>query len=99
MDISNISNSSLQGINAYTSSQKASSPLEETSKKFNEFLNSLSESENNADALISDMAIGNDVDIHDVMIAMEENDINFRVAIAIRDKLVDAYQEIMRMSV
>jgi flagellar hook-basal body complex protein FliE len=33
------------------------------------------------------------------MIATEENDVNFRVALAIRDKLVDAYREMMRMSI
>jgi flagellar hook-basal body complex protein FliE len=30
---------------------------------------------------------------------MEQTDIQFRVAMAIRDKLVDAYREVMRMQV
>ena len=45
------------------------------------------------------LAGGEDVDLHQVMIAAEENDVNFRVALAIRDRLVDAYREVMRMNV
>jgi flagellar hook-basal body complex protein FliE len=62
-------------------------------------LNSLNASQNTADTLLQQLAAGQDVDLHQVMIAAEENDVNFRVAMAIRDKLVDAYREVMRMSV
>jgi flagellar hook-basal body complex protein FliE len=62
-------------------------------------LNSLNASQNTADSLLQQLAAGQDVDLHQVMIAAEENDVNFRVAMAIRDKLVDAYREVMRMSV
>jgi len=68
----------------------------------NTFLNvldSLNASQNTADTLLQQLAAGQDVDLHQVMIATEENDVNFRVAMAIRDKLVDAYREVMRMSV
>ena len=62
-------------------------------------LQQLSSSEKTSDSLLEQLAAGEDVDIHDVLIAVEETDINFRVAMSIRDKLVDAYSEIMRMSV
>jgi flagellar hook-basal body complex protein FliE len=39
------------------------------------------------------------VELHQVMIAAEETDINFRVAMAIRDRLVEAYREVTRMAV
>ena len=42
---------------------------------------------------------GENVDLHQVMIAAEETDIAFRVALSMRDKLVEAYQEVMRMQV
>ena len=99
MDISSIGSSKSQGINAYTSIHEKNKIQQNVGNTFDELLSSLSESQNNADALVSDLAMGNDVDIHNVMIAVEENDVNFRIAIAIRDKLVDAYREIMRMSV
>jgi flagellar hook-basal body complex protein FliE len=45
------------------------------------------------------LAAGEDVDIHQVMIAADQADISFKIAIGIRDKLVDAYKEVSRMNV
>lgn len=66
---------------------------------FGDMLDRLSEAQNNSDALIRQLAAGEEVDIHQVMISAEETDIQFRVALAIRDKLVEAYREVMRMNV
>lgn len=68
-------------------------------QSFDQVLTSLTQSQENADSLVSSLASGGNVDLHNVMIASEENDVNFRVAIAIRDRLVDAYREVMRMSI
>ena len=62
-------------------------------------LQSLSEMEHRSDSMLSQLAAGDDVDIHQVMINLEETDISFRIALGIRDRLVEAYREIMRMSV
>ena len=68
-------------------------------KTFSDVLDSLNDSQQNADSLVSKLAAGENVDVHTVMLATEENDVNFRVAMAIRDRLVDAYKEVMRMSI
>lgn len=81
------------------SSTKVNSPTGQVGKTFEDLLGSLDQSQNTSDQLIQQMAAGENVDISDVMIANEETDINFRVAMAIRDRLVDAYKEVMRMSV
>ena len=78
---------------------KSASPTEQVGKTFGDLLDSLNESQNTSDQLVQKMAAGEDVDISTVMIANEETDINFRVAMGIRDKLVDAYREVMRMSI
>ncbi len=39
------------------------------------------------------------VNLHEMMIAMEKADISLRLLIQVRNKAVDAYQEIMRMQV
>ena len=62
-------------------------------------LDTLSETEANSDDLMARLAAGEDVNIHEVMIAMEETDVQFRIAMACRDHLVDAYKQIMNMSV
>jgi len=78
---------------------KTGSPTEQVGKTFGDLLDSLNNSQNTSDQLVQKMATGEDVDISQVMIANEETDINFRIAVAIRDRLVDAYREVMRMSV
>lgn len=77
----------------------ASANLQSVTRTFEEMLNSLNESQLKADDLVQKLALGENVDLHTVMIGLEENDVNFRVALAIRDKLVEAYHEIMRMQV
>ncbi len=51
-----------------------------------------------ADASTLQLATGEAVDVHDVMLQVEQASLGFQVALQVRNKLVDAYQEIMRMS-
>jgi flagellar hook-basal body complex protein FliE len=89
---------SVSGLTGTTGSN-ATSNTQSPGKTFNQLLDSLNQSQTNADNLVTQMANGGDVDLHDVMIATEENDVNFRVALAIRDRLVDAYRQVMQMNV
>jgi len=80
----------------------ARTTLVSTSKEtpsFEQVLSALDQSQQNADALVEKLSLGENVDLHQVMIGLEENDVNFRVALAIRDRLVEAYREIMRMQI
>lgn len=101
MQISPISPLSTSGLQGITQGVKTTATAETDSlgKSFNQVLNTLNNSQTNADSLVTQLATGKDVDVADVMIATTENDVNFRVAMAIRDKLVDAYREVMRMNV
>jgi len=66
------------------------------------FENLLDETANNlseSDRLTRESAAGGPVDLHDVMIAMEKADISLRLLVQVRNKALDAYQEIMRMQV
>lgn len=62
-----------------------------------QFVNSVEalgkQSEGSTDALLQ----GQDIDLHEVMIAGEEAGIAFDLLLEIRNKLVEAYQEIIRM--
>jgi flagellar hook-basal body complex protein FliE len=66
---------------------------------FGKMLDSLSQTQAESDALIQKLAAGEEVDLHQVMITSEQSDISFRVALAIRDKLVEAYRDVMHMNV
>lgn len=45
------------------------------------------------------VAAGNEASLHAVMIAGKKADISMRLAVQIRNKLLEGYQEIMRMQV
>jgi flagellar hook-basal body complex protein FliE len=57
----------------------------------------LSEVNQNADQAIEQMATGELQDVHQVMIALEKASLTFKTMMQIRTKLLDAYQEVMRM--
>lgn len=99
MEIPSINPIRTNQIGEFTNPVKAAGQTEKITKSFDQVLSSLTQSQNNTDDLTTTLASGGDVDLHNVMIAAEENDVNFRVAIAIRDRLVDAYREVMRMSI
>jgi len=51
-----------------------------------------------ADRLAAEFAVGKRQSLHEIMIASEKAGISFKLLIEIRNKLLDAYQEVMRMS-
>jgi flagellar hook-basal body complex protein FliE len=51
-----------------------------------------------ANAAVSGM-LDKSVDVHDAMIALQQADMSLQLAVQIRNKLVQAYQDIMRMPV
>ena len=52
-----------------------------------------------ADAAARDSAAGKNVSLHDAMISMEKAELSLRSLVAVRGKVIEAYQEIMRMPV
>jgi flagellar hook-basal body complex protein FliE len=42
---------------------------------------------------------GKDVSLHQTMIAMEEASVSFQLMVEVRNKLLESYQELMRMQV
>lgn len=52
-----------------------------------------------ADSAIMRLAAGQADSLHEVMIAVERASIALELTIALRNKLIEAYQEIMRMQV
>ncbi len=52
-----------------------------------------------ADQAVQQVHTGDEKNLHDAMIAMEKADISLRYMVQVRNKAIDAYQEIMRMQV
>jgi flagellar hook-basal body complex protein FliE len=55
--------------------------------------------QNEADASIEKFAAGEVKDVHQVMTAVSEARTSFNLMLEIRNKTLDAYQELMRMQV
>jgi flagellar hook-basal body complex protein FliE len=62
-------------------------------------INSLQQAQSNADNLAVGAATGDLTDVHDYMIASTEAQLATQLTVAVRNKAVDAFNEIMRMSV
>ena len=50
-----------------------------------------------ADASLADFAAGGSSDLHTVMLQMQEASIGLKLGVQVRDKFLEAYQEIMRL--
>ncbi|MCK7515783.1 MAG: flagellar hook-basal body complex protein FliE [Desulfobacterales bacterium] len=59
----------------------------------------ISQLQNNADKAITSVQLGQSGNIHEAMIALEKADISFRATMQVRNKILEAYQEVMRMQV
>lgn len=70
---------------------------------FSEFLETnlhkVSELQRDADRLVNKMIIGDNVDLHQVMIATEKAEIAMQLTLQIRNKLVEAYQELSKIQI
>jgi len=55
--------------------------------------------QNNADKAITSVQLGQSGSIHEAMIALEKADLSFRAMMQVRNKILEAYQEVMRMQV
>lgn len=52
-----------------------------------------------ADAAILDVALGKEENLHRAIIALERANLALGLAVQVRNKVIEAYQEIMRMQV
>lgn len=55
--------------------------------------------QNQADQAVKELIAGRDKNIHETMLMMEKADMSFRLLMQVRNKVLDAYREVMRMQV
>lgn len=66
-------------------------------KILSDALGQVNELQERADDVALKVALGDDVDLHDAVIAQERAALAFRLTLQVRNKLLEAYQELMRM--
>ncbi|GEK32567.1 flagellar hook-basal body complex protein FliE [Kurthia sibirica] len=62
-------------------------------------IGSVNEAQQSSDVMTNKLITGQDVELHDVMITAQKASVTLNTALQFRNKAVEAYQEIMRMTV
>ena len=66
---------------------------------FKQAMQEVSQTQKASDKMTSDLATGQVENIHEVMIASEKASLSLELTMQVRNKVVEAYQEVMRMQV
>jgi flagellar hook-basal body complex protein FliE len=84
-------------------SQPELSSVSQTEKSFSDYLGSMLDqvgtTQSNGDTAIAKLNTGEAKNMHEVMIAVEEADISMRMVVQLRNKALQAYDDIMRMQI
>ena len=84
-------------------SQPELSSVSQTEKSFSDYLGSMldqvGKAQSNGDTAIAKLNTGEAKNMHEVMIAVEEGDISMRMLVQLRNKALQAYDDIMRMQI
>jgi flagellar hook-basal body complex protein FliE len=79
------------------------SPTAQVERSFGDMLSTLigetNQRQQEADQAIQQLHAGGEQGLHEAMIAMEKSDISLRYMVQVRNKAIEAYQEVMRMQV
>jgi flagellar hook-basal body complex protein FliE len=78
---------------------KPASAVDAFSRTLNEAVDGIKSGQAEANLSLAKLAAGENVDVSDVMISMQQSSLSFQLFLQARTKVVEAYQEIMRMQV
>lgn len=97
---STTSMSNVNGLTQFSESIKNTNKEEsvEFSNVLDKVISDVNESQLISNDKVEQFIKGEDVAVHDVMIAMNEAQMSMQLLIEVRNKLVEAYQEINRLS-
>ena len=92
----------ISGQTAVTSIKKGASDGD-TGKGFGRILEGamgeVNHLQNAADQAVEELATGRSEDVHNTMIALQKADVSFQLLMQIRNKVVSAYETVMRMQI
>lgn len=90
----------LQGLGSVSTPQPQSI---QAGRSFSDFLGEMVRDVNakqaNAAGAVEGVLTGQNVPLHQAMIAMEEASVSFQLMVEVRNKLMESYQELMRMQI
>ena len=90
-------------ISAVSSSANELSVSQSSEANFSDLLvnklDSVNENIQAAEVVLEKLARGEDIAVHEAMIAMQKAKINLSVLVEARNKVLEAYQEVLRMQI
>ena len=75
------------------------SPAQGFGPMLEEALGDVNQQHLDADRAVADLVSGKSQDVHNVMIATQKADVGFQLLMQVRNKVVSAYETIMRMQI
>ena len=78
---------------------EAAKPKESFQHVLSKLVNEVDELQKSAEQSVESFAAGKITNVHEVMVAMEKADLSFKFIMEARNKLVEAYRDVMRMQV
>lgn len=97
MNIQSIGSSSLLNNIGMQSLEKNIDEKKSFSDVISNAINNVNEKQINADNSIESLIKGDDITMHEVMISMQESQLSMQLLIEVRNKMVEAYQEINKI--
>ena len=86
-------------VNPSVSGLTTSAPSQAFGQMLEGLVSSVSDKQAQADQLTQKVLLGDSSNLHQSVIAMQEASVSFSMMVQVRNKLVDSYQELMRMQV
>ncbi|WP_246860857.1 flagellar hook-basal body complex protein FliE [Bacillus sp. REN3] len=87
------------GANVSTPTHKTYEAEKSFSSVLKQSIEKLNESQLRSDIMTEKLARGENVDLHQVMIESQKASITLQATLEVRNKVIEAYQEMMRMQV
>ena len=87
------------GLKTVNEDQKQAVDSGSINRTFEKLLQDVNQQQFDAEAKKIELMVTENKDIHGTMLALEKADLSMRLMLQIRNKLVSAYEEVMRMQV
>ena len=90
-------NHDFAGINKANNTDANKSDFANTIKAVEKYLSKVDEHQQTSNIAIKELLAGKNEDINSVVSAMAKADISFKLLVGVRNKLIEAYKQTMRM--
>lgn len=87
------------GLGSAGGASRSAAPAPGFGERIADGLQQVDQLQQQADTAIEDVATGGDTSVHELMVATSKAQLGVEVLAHVRDRAVEAYQEIMRMQV